>query len=61
MADDLKIRRPEDPKKINVNEYWEVITWTKKFNVSEAELKAAVKAVGVNVADVENYLASKKV
>lgn len=33
MADDLKRRQPEDPKKINVHEKWEVDYWKKKFGV----------------------------
>ncbi|WP_151965865.1 DUF3606 domain-containing protein [Acinetobacter soli] len=52
MPDDLKIKQPQDPQKINVNESWELTYWTKKLGVSEGELKAAVKAVGVKVEDV---------
>ncbi|MFL6650273.1 MAG: DUF3606 domain-containing protein, partial [Sulfurifustaceae bacterium] len=31
MADDLKIKQPQDPTKINVHESWEVNYWCKKF------------------------------
>ncbi|WP_151867839.1 DUF3606 domain-containing protein [Acinetobacter soli] len=56
MPDDLKIKQPQDPQKINVNESWELTYWTKKLGVSEGELKAAVKAVGVKVEDVKRHL-----
>lgn len=56
MPDNLKIKQPEDPKKINVHEQWELKYWTNKFGVTEAKLKEAVKAVGVQVSDVEKYL-----
>lgn len=56
MADNLKIRQPEDPKKININQDWEVKEWTKELGVSETKLKAAVKEVGPIVKDVKKYL-----
>jgi hypothetical protein len=56
MPDNLNIKQPQDPKKINIHEQWELNYWTKKFGVSEAKLKEAVKAVGVQVSDVEKYL-----
>ncbi|MBI3130471.1 MAG: DUF3606 domain-containing protein [Acidobacteria bacterium] len=56
MTDNLKIRQPEDPTKVNVNESWELDYWTKKFNVSPAKLKEAVKAVGPLVVRVKQYL-----
>lgn len=46
IPDDLKIRQPQDSKRINVNESWEVRYWTQKLGVSEAQLKQAVKAIG---------------
>lgn len=56
MADNLKIREPQDRTKINVNETWELEYWTKKFNVSAEKLKTAVKAVGPSVAKVKVHL-----
>jgi hypothetical protein len=56
MTDDLTRKRPEDPTKININQSWEVKYWCNKFNVTEDELIAAVKAVGVMVEDVKKYL-----
>ncbi|WP_151732720.1 MULTISPECIES: DUF3606 domain-containing protein [Acinetobacter] len=56
MPDNLNIKQPQDPKKINIHEQWELDYWTKKFGVSEAKLKEAVKAVGVQVSDVKKYL-----
>ncbi|EMQ2876046.1 DUF3606 domain-containing protein [Vibrio navarrensis] len=56
MPDNLKRTQPEDPKKINLGQAWEVDYWTKALGVSEARLRQAVKAVGVMVSDVKIYL-----
>ena len=56
MSDNLHIRRPQDPTKINIHESWEVRYWTQHFGVSEQQLKAAVNAVGVSTAAVKHYL-----
>lgn len=56
MADNLQNRGPQDDARVNVNQAWEVAYWTKKFNVTEAKLREAVKAVGVMVVDVKKYL-----
>ncbi|MEH0804106.1 DUF3606 domain-containing protein [Vibrio alginolyticus] len=56
MPDNLKRTQPEDPKKINLAQDWEVDYWTKALGVSEARLRQAVKAVGVMVSDVKIYL-----
>ncbi|MGU3360699.1 DUF3606 domain-containing protein [Methylobacterium sp. M6A4_1b] len=56
MADDLDQRGPADRQRINVNEAWEVTWWCRKFGVTEAQLRAAVKAVGPMVKDVAKYL-----
>ncbi|EKO3405946.1 DUF3606 domain-containing protein [Vibrio fluvialis] len=56
MPDNLKRTQPEDPKKINLAQSWEVDYWTKALGVSEARLRQAVKAVGVMVSDVKIYL-----
>lgn len=56
MADNLQNRGPQDDARVNVNQAWEVTYWTKKFGVTEAKLREAVKAVGVMVVDVKKYL-----
>jgi hypothetical protein len=45
-----------DRDRINVHEEYELQYWSEKFNVSRDELKAAVKASGTSVKDVEQYL-----
>lgn len=56
MADDLSNSGPQDRSRVNVNESWEVSWWTKQFGCTEAELRSAVKAVGVMAKDVEAHL-----
>ena len=56
MADDLNRRAPEDPTKINVHEKWEVQYWTKKWNITEQQLKDAVAKVGVQTKNVAAHL-----
>lgn len=56
MSDDLSNRGPTDRSRINVHEAWEVKYWCKHFGCTEAELKAAVKAVGVSAAAVKKHL-----
>jgi hypothetical protein len=45
-----------DRQRINVNEDYELESWSKKFGVSRDELKQAVEAVGTQATDVEKYL-----
>lgn len=59
MSDDLNSRGPQDASKVNVNEEWELRHWTKTFGVSEEELKAAVKQVGVRVDVLSAHFRSK--
>jgi hypothetical protein len=56
MADDRSKRGPPDGTRINVGEPHEVAYWTKELGCSEAQLRAAVKAVGPMVASVRNHL-----
>lgn len=56
MSDNLNNRGPQDASKINLSEKWEVEYWTKKFGVSEHELRGAVQAVGPSVEKVEAKL-----
>ena len=56
MPDDLHNRGPADRARINIHEPWEVKWWTKELGVTEAQLKAAVAAVGVSAAAVRKHL-----
>jgi hypothetical protein len=56
MADDRIKRGPPDRARINVSEPGEVAHWTKELKCTEAQLRAAVKAVGPMVASVRNHL-----
>jgi hypothetical protein len=56
MADDLKNSGGSDRRKINVNQDHEVQYWTKALGVTPEQLKAAVKAVGVEAEDVRKHL-----
>jgi hypothetical protein len=55
MADDLELRTPQDASRISLSEDWEIRYWTKKFQVSEAELREAVAAVGNSSAAVARW------
>ena len=56
MSDNTTIKQPQDPKKINVNQSWEVTYWCNKLGCTEKQLKDAVKKVGPMVADVKKEL-----
>jgi hypothetical protein len=56
MSDDKSKTGGPDRTRINVHEKYEVDYWTKKWNVTEEQLRAAIKKVGVMVADVEREL-----
>jgi hypothetical protein len=56
MADDLKDRGAQDRARISINEEHEVRYWTEALNVSEAQLRAAVSAVGVGADAVRQFL-----
>jgi len=56
MSDDRNnVGRP-DRDRINVNEDHELRYWTKALGVDEAQLRAAVKAVGPTAAAVREHL-----
>ena len=59
MADDKEKRGPSDRSRINVNEDYELRYWTKKFGVSEDELRKAVNKVGPMAKAVEQELKEK--
>ncbi|GAB2717262.1 DUF3606 domain-containing protein [Comamonas sediminis] len=56
MSDDKTKPGGQDRTRINVNEDYELRDWSKKFNVSAEQLKAAVQAVGTSAAAVEQHL-----
>lgn len=56
MADNLNQRGPQDRSRVNVNEPWELQYWSRKFGVSEEQLKDAVKAAGTSADAVGKHL-----
>ncbi len=56
MADDKTKTRPQDAKRINVNEDYELRDWSKKFGVTPDQLKEAVKQAGTSAEAVEKHL-----
>ncbi len=56
MSDNPSKKVPQDANRVNVNQAHEVKYWRAKFGCTEAELRAAVKAVGTSVAAVRKYL-----
>ncbi|WP_313065152.1 DUF3606 domain-containing protein [Achromobacter animicus] len=56
MSDDLNQRGAQDRSRINVNESHELRYWTKELGVTEEQLRAAVKAVGVSASAVRDHL-----
>ena len=56
MSDSKQKPGSPDRERINVNEDYELRDWSKKFGVTPEQLKAAVKAVGVQAKDVEAHL-----
>ncbi|MES2785597.1 MAG: DUF3606 domain-containing protein [Pseudomonadota bacterium] len=56
MSDDKTKTSQADRIRINVNEDYELRDWSKKFGVTEEQLKAAVQKVGPMAADVEREL-----
>lgn len=59
MSDDLNQRGPQDRSRINVNESHELRYWTKELGVTEEQLRAAVKAVGVSASAVRDHLTAQ--
>src|SRR4029453_9166412 len=60
MADSKKKRGAADPAGIPPGEPYEVAYWSKKFKVTPAKLKSAVKKVGHSAKKVEAYFAAEK-
>jgi hypothetical protein len=60
MSDDKSNRGGRDRSRINMEQDYEVRDWTKSLGVTEAELSAAVKAVGNSAEKVREYLNKRK-
>jgi hypothetical protein len=56
----IKFHKARDRALISLSEAYEVRYWSKKFKVTPARLKAAVKAVGHSSKKVGDYLAIAK-
>nr|WP_091840007.1 DUF3606 domain-containing protein [Bosea lupini] len=56
MADDKTDRRPQDRRRINMSEDYEVRYWTKQFGVTKDELARAVTKAGPRSAAVAHAL-----
>lgn len=56
MADDTNNRGVQDRARINVNEDHEIRYWTRALDVTEAQLREAVAAVGVSADAVRQHL-----
>lgn len=56
MADNLNIRQPQDPNKINVNQAWEIQYWAQKLGISEERLRSLVAEHGPSVDAIKRAL-----
>ncbi|MCF5167586.1 DUF3606 domain-containing protein [Pseudomonas congelans] len=56
MSDNKHITHPEDAKRIDIHDAFEVRNWTAALGCTEAELKQAVAAVGTSADKVRQYL-----
>lgn len=57
MSDDKsKHRRPQDSKRVNLSEQYEVDYWCERFGCSETQLRNAVHRVGPLIDDVKDEL-----
>lgn len=60
MADDRSIRGGQDRTRVNMDQDYEARYWAEKWNVSQDELRSAVKQVGPMVSDLEKHFGSRK-
>ncbi len=58
MPDD-KSKTGQDRQRISLSEDHEVRSWTESLGVTEAQLRAAVKAVGNQADDVRRHLGKR--
>ncbi len=56
MPDDKSKTGKQDRERINVHEDYELRDWSKKFGVSEEQLKKAVQSVGNSAEAVRKHL-----
>jgi hypothetical protein len=56
MTDDNAPRRDEDDARIDADDDQQAQRWAERFGVSAEELKDAVRAVGNDAHEVEDYL-----
>jgi len=56
MPDDKTKKGPQDQARINIHEKYELDYWSKKFRISEEELRSIVERVGTSVDAVEREL-----
>lgn len=56
MPDDKRIRNPLDKRRIDINDPAEVANWCEALGCTEAQLRAAVQAVGTSAAKVRRWL-----
>ena len=59
MSDDKTKTAPQDAKRVNVNEEYELAYWSKRLATTPEKLRAAVSKVGVMVNDVEKEMKGK--
>jgi len=55
MADNRIENGSADGSKINLNEEYDIDFWTHALEITETELRQAVKEVGVSADDVRDY------
>ncbi len=60
MQDHSEAFHPLDPGRVNTMDPVEVAYWCRELGCSEAELAAAVAAVGDHVAEVRAHLATRR-
>jgi hypothetical protein len=59
MADDPQQTRPQDSRRVNVNQEHELRYWSERFGTSPEALKRVVARVGVMAGDVERAVKGK--
>lgn len=56
MTDKMDQRGAPDRSRISLDEEWEISYWTKELGCSEADLAAAIDAVGNSSEAIRTYL-----
>jgi|SwirhirootsSR3_FD_contig_31_1726014_length_414_multi_3_in_0_out_0_1 hypothetical protein len=59
MTDATRRNKPLNSSQVALDERWQVSYWTTALRCNEGELREAVAAVGLLVANVRRYLAAK--